>query len=86
MNGIMSGSMNTDYQRVTITMPTYLYRQVAKIAPPRMVSDFVSRAVEKQLLETTAAVDPVDDFLAQRQKLPKFTARQVRNAIASGRI
>lgn len=77
--------MNIDYQRVTITLPTYLYQQVTKVTPPRMVSGFIAKAVEKQIMETISVVDPVDDFLAQRDSLPKFTTQQIKNAISKGR-
>ncbi len=30
-------------------------------------------------------INPVDDFLAQRGKLPKFTTRQIKMAVSKGR-
>jgi len=73
--------MNT--QRITISFPNYLYEFLTKKIPPRKVSGFVAQAVEKELLKVDQ--DPVEGFIAMRQKLPKFKTAAIIKAIRQGR-
>jgi len=69
--------MNT--QRITVRLPGYLYENLCLKVPQRQVSRFVSRAIEEQLLETNR--EPVTEFLALRDQLPKFKPHQIATAI-----
>lgn len=76
--------MNT--QRITISLPDYLYRQVTARVKSGGVSKFVAKAVEDKLLcVTPSAKDAVEEFMNLRKKLPKLTRTQIRKAIERGR-
>ena len=76
----------TNTQRITISLPDYLYQQLQTYAPKRQVSRFVAEAVEAKILDKTIPTDPIEDFINQREKLPKFTYKQIRRAIEKGRM
>lgn len=73
--------MNT--QRITVSLPNYLYEDLVKQMPAGRVSRFVARAVEKELM---AQSDPVEDFIVLRKKLPKKEKPQILKAIKKGRL
>lgn len=73
-------------QRLTISLPDYLYQQLQAHAPKRQVSRFVTEAIEEKVLEEKIPTDPVEDFIRQRDKLPKFSYKQIRKAIERGRM
>lgn len=74
--------MNT--QRITVSIPKYLYDQLIRFTKPRKVSDFVAQAVERQLLEAKDT-DPISEFVSLRKKLPKFPRKDILEAIKKGR-
>ena len=75
-------SMNT--QRITVSLPNYLYEDLLRQMPSGRVSRFVAKAVEKELigLET----DPIEEFVALREKLPKKEKTRILGAIKKGRL
>ncbi|MBI4067339.1 hypothetical protein HY407_03060 [Candidatus Gottesmanbacteria bacterium] len=75
--------MNT--QRITISLPNYLYQQLEKTVPPMKVSKFIAKALEEKLLNQSPAKDPIEDFFALRKKLPKKTTKDILEAIKKGR-
>ena len=74
--------MNT--QRLTISLPAYIYEQLTLLVRPRQISRFVTHAVEKQLLEEKTG-NPIHEFTSLRHKLPKFTRKHILAAIQKGR-
>lgn len=87
MIGGMNYAATTSYKKITISMPDYLYDQVRKFAKPGEVSQFITKAVLSMVgtLVTRKTSDPWDDFLALRDELPKFSAKEIREAINFGR-
>lgn len=79
--------MNT--QRVTVSLPNYLYQQLVKSVPRRGLSSFIAHALEEKVASLIfyKKKDPIEEFFALRDKLPiKKTRRQILNAIKKGRI
>lgn len=75
-------SMNT--QRISVSLPDYLYEDLVRQMPAGRVSRFVAKAVEKELLELET--EPVEEFIDLREKLPKKTKTEIIKAIRKGRI
>ena len=77
--------MNT--QRITISMPNYLYEQLLALAGKGNVSGFVTEATEAKILNKAVAAknDPVDAFFALRKIAPRRTNKQILEAIRKGR-
>lgn len=71
-------------QRITVSLPDYIYEELAQQMPAGQVSRFVARAVEKELMELET--EPVEEFIALREKLPKKTKREIIRAIRKGRV
>ena len=81
----MNMSMNT--QRLTISMPDYLYDQLTAMFSRGRISRFVSEAVEKLLVtrRIEKKVDPVDELLRIKKGLPNISSKQILEAIHRGR-
>lgn len=79
----MNQSMNT--QRITISIPDYIYKQLTSLANPRGVSRFVADALEEKIIKTRKNTNAVEDFLALRKILPKRSIKQIIAAIHKGR-
>lgn len=75
-------SMNT--QRITVSLPNYLYEDLVRQMPPGQVSRFVAQALERELM--VLETDPIGEFIALREKLPKKTKTEIIKAIKKGRI
>gem|GEM_PF-2393473 len=77
--------MNT--QRITISMPDYLYTQLLATVPAGQISKFVSTATEDKIVsqKLTKRVDPIEHFLSLGGTL-KANPKQIRNAINKGRL
>lgn len=77
-------------QRLTISLPWYLYNQVRIRSGKRKVSQYIVGAVKDKIGEEIVASakqsDPWEDFLALRKTLPKVSDRQIRAAINKGRM
>lgn len=73
-------------QRLTVSLPTYLYQRIRTKLPRRKVSRFVAKAVENELFQLeNAPQDPVEDWLRLRESLPKLSTEKILRAIAKGR-
>lgn len=77
--------MNTT-QRLTISLPEYLYQQLAKSVGPGRVSGFIAELLEKELLFQTPQRDPVEMFVKLRRILPKKSRAEIQRAIERGRV
>ncbi len=75
----------TNTQRITISLPDYLYQQLQTYTPKRLTSRFVAEAVEAKLIEKKIPTDPLEELIQIRKKLPKFTTKQILAAIHKGR-
>lgn len=71
-------------QRITVSLPDYLYKDLVRQMPAGRVSRFVAKAVEKELMELGA--NPVEEFVALREKLPKKNRTEIIKMIKKGRI
>lgn len=68
-------------------MPVATYDDVVNLAGRGRVSSYIARAVKSMVLdEKLTPADPVDAFLAHRDKLPKLTDNQIMAAIRKGRM
>lgn len=76
--------MNT--QRITISIPGYLYRKLTVHVPKRKVSRFVAAALEEKLMvQTNGLADAAGEFFQWRTRLPKVDESAIREAIQKGR-
>lgn len=76
--------MNT--QRITVSLPFYIYESLIKRVPERKVSSFVSGILEEKLFFVKDGnSDPVRSFLSLRKKLPKVKDKEILQAIHKGR-
>ncbi|MBI4034946.1 MAG: hypothetical protein HY381_00935 [Candidatus Chisholmbacteria bacterium] len=75
-------------QRVTVSLPDYLYQQLQTYAGKRQVSRFVTEAVEAKILDKKIPTDPIEDFINLKKslQLPQLTWRQIKAAINKGRM
>lgn len=75
-----------NYQRVTVSLPKYIYEDLTALLPRGEISSFVAEATESKLLEEKfEKKDPIEAFFAHRKDLPKLTDRQIMAAIRKGR-
>lgn len=74
---------NMNMQRITISIPKYLYEDLVRQLPPRKISGFTARALEKGLMELE--IDPTEEFIQLREKLPKIQKAKILRAIKKGR-
>jgi len=78
-----------DTQRITITIPGYIYNKLKKVVPKRGISKFVADSVEKQLL--IPEEDPVEAFFKMQKELQKSmpkkpSMKDILAAIDKGRM
>jgi len=73
--------MNT--QRVTISLPKYLYYTLTQQIPQGQVSSFVAQAIERELIDL--GTDPIKEFVELKKRLPKRTRLSIIKAIKKGR-
>lgn len=73
-----------DTQRITISLPGYIYKRLRKTIPSRGISQFVAKTVEKELMDMKAE-DPIQGFFELQNHFPKLTTKQILNAIRKGR-
>jgi len=71
-------------QRITITIPDFIYSDLIKLVPSRGVSKFAVRALEKELASRNE--DPIEEFIQLRKKLPRQRKNAILKAISKGRI
>ena len=70
-------------QRMTVSIPKYLYKDLVRQLPPRKISDFAARVLEKGLLELE--IDPTEEFIQLRERLPKIQKAKILRVIKKGR-
>lgn len=70
-------------QRITISIPKYIYDDLQDKIPQRGVSRFAAEALEKELMKTNS--HPIAEFINFRQKLPKKKKGDILKAIKKGR-
>lgn len=88
MNSSMKDNMKSSLsaQRVTVSLPGYIYEKLIKYVPERQVSRFVASVLEEKLLSSCIkSADPIDEFLKLRKKVPKFSFKEIKEAINKGR-
>lgn len=71
-------------QRITVSLPEYLYKDLLQLVSAGNVSRFVAQAVETRLTE--AEGNPFEEFLKLRKKFPKKRREEIIKAIRKGRI
>ena len=89
MNLIMNDNMNSgaNTQRVTVSLPSYIYDRLIKQVPERQVSRFVAGLLEEKLIvQKKQITDPIKDFVDLRSKLPKVSDKKIFAAIRRGRM
>lgn len=79
--------MSINTQRLTISLPNYLYDQLMAFYGRGEVSQFVSEAVESRIIAAKINKEtyPEDELLKLKKKLPRITRTQILRAIAKGR-
>lgn len=70
-------------QRITVSLPQYLYESLVQLIPPGRVSNFVARAVERKLIELDT--NPIEEFIDLKKKLPRKKKMAILKAIEKGR-
>lgn len=77
-------SMNT--QRVTVSLPDYLYTELRLMLGRGDLSSFMAEAAEEKMLdEKLTPKDPIKAFFAHKEYLPKLTTKQILVNIRKGR-
>lgn len=85
MNILHTHDMN--YQRITISLPNYVYGDLLSLFGKGKVSSFVAEATEEKLLEKKLAPKyPIKAFLDLRKITPKLDDDQIMAAIRKGRM
>ena len=75
-----------NYQRVTVSLPKYIYEDLTTLLPRGEISSFVAEATQKRLLQKKLAPkDAIANFWALRKIAPKRTTRQILAGIHKGR-
>lgn len=74
--------MNT--QRITISLPKYLYDDLVKQVNKGQISGFITNILEKEL--TATKTDPIDEFIKLREKLPQKKQEEIIKAIKKSRL
>lgn len=81
--------MSMNIQRITISMPENIYGLLTQSVDSGNISRYISETVHSRLIaetmEKTIQKDPIDDFLALRNRTVKRSTKQVLNAIHTGR-
>mgnify|MGYP001565863516 CR=1 FL=1 len=72
-------------QRLTVSLPNYLYQLLASRVENGKMSQFVTAVLEKELIAKEKS-NPIGDFFSLRQRLPKKTYKDIIKAIKTGRV
>lgn len=76
--------MGTNVQKISISIPAYLYARLASLLAKREMSGYITRAVEEKLLDDVTA-GAVSEFIALRPRLPKVNRQAIEAAVVKGR-
>ena len=71
-------------QRITVTIPDYIYADLTKLIPVRGISSFTAKALEKELADKEGS--SVDEFIQMRKRLPFRKKSEILEAIGKGRV
>ncbi|MFZ2199984.1 MAG: hypothetical protein WAV40_04305 [Microgenomates group bacterium] len=71
-------------QKISVSLPIHLFDYLSANIPPRELSSYISEAVEHKVLNEKIT-STVDNFLALKSKMPKFTKQTILHAIHQGR-
>lgn len=71
-------------QRITISVPEYLYESLTQRIPAGKLSRFAAQALEKELMKFNT--NPIEEFVKLRKVLPKKKKGEILKAIQKGRI
>lgn len=75
-------------KRITVSVPTYIYKQAKKMVKDRELSSFVADAIQEKVINTRIKekTDPVEVFMNLRKKYPhKLSTKQILANISKGR-
>lgn len=73
-------------QRLTVSMPFFVYQRLQAKIPKGQVSQFVTKSIQNQLAKKIySAGDAVEEFFKLAAKMPKKTATEIKTAINQGR-
>lgn len=72
-------------QRITISLPSYLYQHLTELVGERFVSKFAAQAIERQILEEKRKEDPVQQILKLKKSLPQYSHDEVLDSLHEGR-
>lgn len=73
-------------QRITVSIPKYLYQDLLEYYGKGNISKAVTEAVKRSVLKKkTSPKDAVEKFLTLRKIAPKRTTKQILDAIHKGR-
>lgn len=73
--------------RITVSLPDYTYKNLIRVVPVGQISGFVAEAVEKKMASIPKfSADPVAQFLAAGNDLPRKSVARIVEAIGKGRI
>ena len=71
-------------QRITISVPEYLYENLVQQIPAGKLSRFAAQALEKELMKFNT--NPIEEFVKLRKVLPKKKKGEILRAIQKERI
>lgn len=75
-----------NYQRITVSLPKYIYEDLISLFGKGKISRFVAEATEDKLLEKKLEIkEPIAAFFELRKQSPKLTTEQILKAIRKGR-
>lgn len=70
--------------RLTISIPSYIYNNLTNNVPKGQVSNFIAGAIEQALFNSDK--DPINAFFEMRNKLPKISKKDIKRSIEKGRL
>lgn len=75
-----------NYQRVTVSLPNYVYDDLLALIGKGKISNFVAEATQKRLLQQKIAPKKaIASFWALRDITPRRTIKQILDGIHKGR-
>ncbi|OGG17309.1 hypothetical protein A3D78_06250 [Candidatus Gottesmanbacteria bacterium RIFCSPHIGHO2_02_FULL_39_14] len=76
-----------NYQRVTVSLPKYIYEDLVNLLGKGKISSFVAEATEDKILKKKLeSKDPIKAFLDHRKNLEKIPDFNILSAIHKGRM
>ena len=77
--------MSMTVNKISISLPVHIAEYLSATVGKRHVSRFITKVLQEKLLRDTSK-DPVEDFIAIRNRLPRVSDHAIRAAITKGRI